>query len=252
MDFVQNIGERYLLGKANAVPQQLESAVKQRVKGQPQASGKGDSTPQTSGKDDEIAALKKQLAEAKLNRKGATPNREGGRNPPTPKPQASVAPSKKPRSLSGDSARSKRAPSTPSHISKEPHERHERRRGRSDSIKTAVAARPQLKAPSKNHREAQRPHSTDTVHSKAKSRAHDEKFCSKDREIAFTKPVYQDRGLQSLPQSEHLRRSESDDDFCVVEVTEEEPRREHRGQPSRKNVIEVMESHKYRTKYVIR
>ena len=251
MDFVQGIGERYLAGKANAVPQQLENVVKQRVKGQPSVSGKGDIALQTPQKDDEIAMLKKQLAEAKLNRTAAAPKREGS-VPSTPRSQTLVAPSKQVRSLSGDSARSKRAPSTLGHVDKETHERHERRRGRSDSIKTAVAARPQLKALSKNKEEAQRPHSTDTIHSKAKSRAHGETVYSANQEIAFKKPEYSKKSVQSLPQREHTQHPESDDEFCVVEVTEEEPRRQHRVQPSRKNVVEVIEKDKYRTKYVIR
>ncbi|KAL8954182.1 MAG: hypothetical protein Q9183_007286, partial [Haloplaca sp. 2 TL-2023] len=241
---------RYLIGKANAAPQQLENVVKQRVKGQPSGPGKVDTPSQPSQKDDEIAMLKNQLAEAKLNQTKAAPKR-GETKRSTAKSQASVAPSKQIRSLSGDSARSKRAPSTLGLVDKEQRERHERRRGRSDSIKTAVAAQPQLKALSKNH-EVQRPHSTDTLRSKAKSKAHDEKIYSANQEIAFKKPVYPKSSLQSLPQSEYPQRPESDDEFCVVEVTEEDPRLQRRVQPSRKNVVEVIERDKYRTKYVIR
>ncbi|KAL8744440.1 MAG: hypothetical protein Q9190_003312 [Brigantiaea leucoxantha] len=60
MDLLQGISERYLLGKANAAPQQLENYVKKQLKG-PVEPAQQLSTPAETAKDQEIARLKKQL-----------------------------------------------------------------------------------------------------------------------------------------------------------------------------------------------
>lgn len=92
MDFLERmgeqIGERYLMNKANAAPQQLENLVKKQLKGgaaEPEGAGNGEkiaaaaaagnegptvSGAGTSEKDEEIARLRAQLAQTKLE-KGA-------------------------------------------------------------------------------------------------------------------------------------------------------------------------------------
>ncbi|KAL2040350.1 hypothetical protein N7G274_006793 [Stereocaulon virgatum] len=88
MDFIGQIGERYLTGKANAAPQQLENIVKKHLIGgadEPgvEGGGKGASIDATAAtgqegakapgtgsaeKDEEIARLRKQLAQLELEK----------------------------------------------------------------------------------------------------------------------------------------------------------------------------------------
>ena len=94
MDFLERmgeqIGERYLMNKANAAPQQLENLVKKQFKGgaaEPEEAGNGGKTAGaasaehegskasevgTSEKDEEIARLRAQLAQKKLEKGAAT------------------------------------------------------------------------------------------------------------------------------------------------------------------------------------
>ena len=94
MDFIERmgeqIGERYLMNKANAAPQQLENLVTKQLKGgaaKPEAAGNGGniataaaaeqgrpSAPGlgTSEKDEEIARLRAQLAQTKLEKGAVT------------------------------------------------------------------------------------------------------------------------------------------------------------------------------------
>ena len=76
MDFIEGIGERYLMGKANAAPQMLENLAKKQFasatnpkKAQEATQASSSSTLPSSDKDQEIAKLRKELAEMKL-RKG--------------------------------------------------------------------------------------------------------------------------------------------------------------------------------------
>ena len=94
MDFIERmgeqIGERYLMNKANAAPQQLESLVKKQLKGgaeEPEEAGNAGkiagaaaaehegtkaSGVGTSEKDEEIARLRAQLAQSKLEKGAVT------------------------------------------------------------------------------------------------------------------------------------------------------------------------------------
>ena len=94
MDFIERmgeqIGERYLMNKANAAPQQLENLVTKQLKGgaaKPDAAGNGGSIATaaaaeqggpsapglgTSEKDEEIARLRAQLAQTKLEKGAVT------------------------------------------------------------------------------------------------------------------------------------------------------------------------------------
>ena len=94
MDFLERmgeqVGERYLMNKANAAPQQLENLVKKQFKGgaaEPEEAGNGGKTAGaassehggakasevgTSEKDEEIARLRAQLAQIKLEKGAVT------------------------------------------------------------------------------------------------------------------------------------------------------------------------------------
>ncbi|KAL9035109.1 MAG: hypothetical protein Q9214_006739 [Letrouitia sp. 1 TL-2023] len=60
MDFLEGIGERYLLSKANAAPQQVENLVKKQLQGSPKPAQRN-LGPAEAAKDQEIARLKGQL-----------------------------------------------------------------------------------------------------------------------------------------------------------------------------------------------
>ncbi|KAI4199930.1 MAG: hypothetical protein LQ350_004282 [Teloschistes chrysophthalmus] len=279
MDFIEGIGERYLIGKANAVPQQLEGLVKNKFKGENPAATAGSTAGQSATKDGEIEELRKQIAEIKAGQSGSQahgPDKESkvhsakkGSVPAKLQQQAA--------SVSGESSRSRQAPSHHGH------ERHEHkkaskepRRGRSDSIKTAVAAKAHSNS-HQSHGRAHPSHSRTTAHSPKGSVRHNEKIYSANHEIAFTTPVYQEKTPQppnneiavaapmyqeKSPQppsfvqkqlvQKQLARARSDPDICVVEVTEEEPRSQRRTHPGKVNFVEVLEKHSSRTRYVVR
>ncbi|KAL9586254.1 MAG: hypothetical protein Q9212_001030 [Teloschistes hypoglaucus] len=255
MDFIEGIGERYLIGKANTVPQQLEGLVKNKFKGENPAAAAGP-VGQNAIKDREIEELRKQLAEIKAGQNGSQthghdkePKVHSGKKGSVPaKPQKQAA------SVSGESSKSKQV------SSHHRHERHEHkkaskeepRRGRSDSIKTAVAAKSHSNS-HQSHGRAHSSHSRTTAFSHKESVSHNEKIYSANHEIAFTTPVYQERYAQPAPSLyKQLERARSDPDICVVEVTEEEPRRQPRPRPGRANFIEVLEKDRGRTRYVVR
>lgn len=74
MDFVQGIGERYLMGKANAAPQMLENIAKKQFASasDPKALATQASALPTTEKDEEIAKLRKELAETRLQKDKAS------------------------------------------------------------------------------------------------------------------------------------------------------------------------------------
>ena len=74
MDFIEGIGERYLMGKANAAPQMLENLAKKQFSKATNrdAEAPKTSTPLSSEKDEEIAKLRQQLAETKFHNRKAT------------------------------------------------------------------------------------------------------------------------------------------------------------------------------------
>ncbi len=70
MDLIQGIGERYLMGKANAAPQMLENMAKKQFSSatDTKAQAAQASILPSSEKDDQIAKLRKELAETKLQK----------------------------------------------------------------------------------------------------------------------------------------------------------------------------------------
>ncbi|CAF9938835.1 MAG: hypothetical protein HETSPECPRED_001398 [Heterodermia speciosa] len=103
MDFLKDLGERYLERKAYAAPQQFENLAKKEFKAAiGQKKPAFNTTTTTRSKDHEIATLRKQLAEA-----------NGKSRPlPTPNPHAPRTTSVKPPAVS-DSTRSRTASSQP-------------------------------------------------------------------------------------------------------------------------------------------
>ncbi|KAI4256310.1 MAG: hypothetical protein LQ352_002144 [Teloschistes flavicans] len=284
MDFIEGIGERYLIGKANAVPQQLEGYVKKQLKGEKPTATAGSVVGQHVDKDREIEELRKQLAEVKAAQNNGRPTHADDSKPKEHPAKKGPAPPANPHQkaasvMSGESSRSKQVPSSNFHHRHERTGKHERRppsreprRGRSDSIKTAVAARPQPQPNSSSHQShhqgrAQSSHSrttttTTTALSSPKGTSssvvnhNDEKIYSANHAIAFTTPVYQqERPVHENLPSQHKKpeRARSHPDICVVEVTEEEPRRQRRIRPMGKgNFVEVLEKERGRTRYVVR
>ncbi|KAL8642103.1 MAG: hypothetical protein Q9228_001161 [Teloschistes exilis] len=255
MDFIEGIGERYLTGKANAVPQQMEGLVKNQFKGEKPAATAGSTAGQDLGKDREIEELRRQLAEIRASQDGSQAHGHV-KEPKVHSSKKGPVPAKLPKqatSVSGESSRSKHVPSN--HRSE--HHEHKKaskepRRGRSNSIKTALAARSHSKS-HQSHGRAHSSHSRTTAVSAKGSVSHNEKIYSANHEIAFTAPVYQKRYPQPPP-SQHKRpeRARSDPDICVVEVTEEEPWRQRRMHPGKANFVEVLEKNRGRTRYVVR
>ncbi|KAL8904804.1 MAG: hypothetical protein Q9207_003027 [Kuettlingeria erythrocarpa] len=258
MDFVQGIGERYLIGKANAAPQQLENlAKKQFLKGDDPATPKAPSGLLGAGKDKEIEKLKMELAQAKLSQKKQGKRREASADSKTVKESHRKPPSVV-GSVSSKSPVSKHVPqihSKPterSHKHKVADEAYEPRRGRSDSIKTANAARRHSADPVKFR---------EVNYSSSSPRAHHQAQASETRQreiqvrstqaVASNQTNRGERAYQLISTTVSERPAQATD-LCVVEVVEEEPLRRRRTHHSRANVVEVIERDKYRTRYVVR
>ncbi|KAI4117549.1 MAG: hypothetical protein LQ338_007534 [Usnochroma carphineum] len=255
MDFIEGIGERYLLGKANAVPQQLENLAKKQLKGD-ETAAKAPSPDLNAQKDKEIERLRKQLAEAKLS--------EEQQAKKVPKSVGSVggegqkfkqrASSERAKSISGRSARSEPVKQSHGDTVKVKHRRKAEKeadgtpkRGRSDSIKTAIGARPHL-AHYAHHEEAHKPQSTG-------GRSTDELAMTSPRDLppaAARKFAVQGEEGQKMGQSLASEQPRPATDFCVVEVTEEDPQRRRRRRHSGANVVEVIEKDRHRTRYVVK
>ncbi|KAL8728164.1 MAG: hypothetical protein Q9181_005438 [Wetmoreana brouardii] len=258
MDFVEGIGQRYLERKANAVPQQVEDLVKKRITGDTAALNKVGPTDQSPVKDKEIADLRKQLAEAKLSQGSRQPEVTERKQSIRSEAKSSISakPRKQAGSVSGESTRSK--PASGHHalkgdrVHKHAFTGDDFRRGRSDSIKTAVAALPPSSGHHKGQKEAHKLRSTDGSHSHPPLQRADENLHSADQKIVFKTPVYQERTVVSSSQEQASRRSRSASDICVVEVIEDEPRKPRRTHRGNANVAEVIERDMYRTRYVIR
>ncbi|KAI4200820.1 MAG: hypothetical protein LQ346_002301 [Caloplaca aetnensis] len=258
MDFVQGIGERYLIGKANAAPQQLENlAKKQFLKGDDPATPKAPPAVLDAGKDKEIEKLRKELAVAKLSQKKHGKQREASAdskmaNESDRKPPSVV------ENFSGKSPVSRRVPQTHSKPTERSHkhkiadEAHEPR-GRSDSIKTANAARRHSADPVKfrevNYSSSSSPH----AHRQAQASEARQRVLQamSTQAVASNQTSRGERTYQPIATTVSQRPRQTTD-LCVVEVLEEEPLRRRRTHQSRANVVEVIERDKNRTRYVVR
>ncbi|KAL8838204.1 MAG: hypothetical protein Q9170_002247 [Blastenia crenularia] len=253
MEFIEGIGERYLIGKANAVPQQLEALAKKQFK--------AESAIQNVEKDREIEKLRKELAEAKLSNgkhaKETTGRRQsvdiGGLSSKSIKsPERAQSISHKSMtvgSLSHGNVNAGRT--THDHQAKEVHKTP--RRGRSNSVRTAFAARAHSLEHNKpsTHQGAHQTHNTRRgLSSKASPSGH-VRPPPMTAEIPAESPPHQAEKVHETIQSPVSERSRPATDFCVVEVIHEEPRRQ-RSNRSRQNLVEVIQKDRNRTRYVIR
>ncbi|KAL8706426.1 MAG: hypothetical protein Q9225_007951 [Loekoesia sp. 1 TL-2023] len=254
MDFIEGIGQRYLERKANAVPQQLEDLAKKQFKGDA-AAPKAEPTTQDVEKDREIKKLRKELAEAKLakeKQKQVTERRNpvgvGGKKQMLGKSPDQAA------SFSGRSGKS--AHVTHDHAKWE-NRKHEStagkeaqemlRRGRSSSVATAVAARP---------------HPADHTGHKSYSNSGKHPFKATDpghQDVSMVNHAPATNSHADLPEGAHAiapstmsERPRPATDLCVVEVIDEEPQRRRRSNLSGRNIVEVVEKDRNRTRYIVR
>ncbi|KAL8965332.1 MAG: hypothetical protein Q9197_006563, partial [Variospora fuerteventurae] len=221
MSFIGHIGERYLVGKANAVPQQLENFAKKQVRGYDTAPK--DKLPgQNTGKDKEIEKLRAELAKVQLSQetwaKEVTPREEIGER------------RGKSHSAAGNaSGKSKHVPQVHSKAA----DFHEMpRRGRSSSIKTAFAARPQM-ADITYRTQARRSHSTGVEHRGRAPEAGQENLSMMEVSSVGKNPATRREDMHRTTQAVMSERPRPATDLCVVEVTEDEPQRRRTTHPSR-------------------
>ncbi|KAL8748644.1 MAG: hypothetical protein Q9184_007167 [Pyrenodesmia sp. 2 TL-2023] len=257
MDFVQGIGERYLMGKANAAPQQLENLAKKQFKGDDSAAPKAGPAAPNPAKDKEIEKLRKELASAK-----SSLEKQGKRRKPSVDSEAAKENYRKSHAVAG-SASSKSAasrhlppshskPTERKHKHKPPEEAYGTRRGRSDSIKTAFAARPHSADPV-TFRNVNYSHGSHDIHDQPKA----PETRQRELQAMSTQAVASSQTHRGEQAYQPIATTVSDrprpvTDLCVVEVMEEEPPRRRRTDQSRANVIEVIERGRNRTRYVVR
>ncbi|KAL8649443.1 MAG: hypothetical protein Q9210_004398 [Variospora velana] len=253
MDFIGNIGERYLVGKANAVPQQLENLAKKQVRGH-DAAAKDKSPSQNTGKDKEIEKLRTELAKAQLSQEKRVKEVKPGQETGERRGKSHSAT----RNVSGKSTKSKHVP----HVHSKPTEgRHERaavadfhdmpRRGRSDSIKTAFAAGPQM-ADLTRRTQARKTNSTGVEHRGRAPEAGQENLSIMEVSSVGKNPATRGEDMHRTTRAVMSERPRPATDLCVVEVTEEEPQRRRTTHPSRASVVEVVENDRNRTRYVVK
>ncbi|KAL8646278.1 MAG: hypothetical protein Q9226_006936 [Calogaya cf. arnoldii] len=260
MDFIEGIGERYLMGKAYAAPQQLENLAKKQFKGDAAAtsvSAKPQSAAPNVGKNKEIEDLKKQLAEIKAAQK--KPATEPSERRKSIESAVSRGRSKNPRELHES------PPGNKIQAAENPHHHHhaqaDRSKGRgpaagstrempagksSSSSVNAPTARPvTLTGHGERHapRTGQNNHSTPT--GQGRSSHH------KAQAPVVTNSIHQ-RNITDHSRGESAsQRPRPATDLCVVEVMEEEPRNRRRDRGQRSNVVEVIEKKGNRTRYIV-
>ncbi|KAL9022260.1 MAG: hypothetical protein Q9185_000502 [Variospora sp. 1 TL-2023] len=249
MSFIGNIGERYLVGKANAVPQQLENFAKKQVRGYDTAP-KDKLPSQNTGKDKEIEKLRAELAKVQLSQETWESREEIGERRGKSHSAAGNA--------SGKSPKSKHVPQVHSKPTEGRHERaavadfHEvPRRGRSSSIKTAFAARPQM-ADITHRTQARRSYSTGVEHRGRAPEAGQENLSMMEVSSVGKNPATRGEDMHRTTQAVMSERPRPATDLCVVEVTEDEPQRRRTMHPSRVSVVEVIEKNRNRTRYVVK
>ena len=255
MDLIEGIGQRHLMGKANAAPQQLENLVKKQLKGGTTvAPAKAPTASPDVGNNKEIEALRKQIAEMR-----AVQDKSAGGPSQRRKSIESVISrgrSRTPRERD-ESAPAKRFQSagTPSHhhAESETSRRKAPATGRareppsgkppsSVNTLTAASARPVIP---KGHGERHN-HSTSTPAGRGRDSD------GKAQAPTVTTPVHQfDITDYSTRLDSASERPRPATDFCVVEVTEEEPRGQRRVRQGRPSIVEVVEKKGNRTRYVV-
>ena len=278
MDFIEGIGERYLAGKANAVPQQLENLAKKQFQGN--AAPKTEPAAQDVGKNNEIESLRKQLAEYKLGegkQEKNGPERSKSIGVSERKAPASRSPQRA-ASISNRSAKSNHGAHSHTKSEFAKHERSARkaqespRRGRSESIKTAIAAK-ELKAQYNKFGGNHQTLSDSIRHSSEVPEPSHQSTPARNHRAATDSPASAGEMQYKATRNVTPKRPQSVTDVCIVEVIDEEPQRQWRRNASSRNVanvtveetqrrqrpkassgnmVELVEKDKNRTRYVIR
>ncbi|KAL8857641.1 MAG: hypothetical protein Q9178_005806 [Gyalolechia marmorata] len=274
MDFIEGVGQRYLMGKANAVPQQLETLAKKQFKGDTSAKAEPAAPNVGNGKNKEIDELREQLAKAKAAqlKPPAAPDVGNGKKKEIEELRKQLAKAKAIQQKPGagsDSGKSAKGTRVPHHVdSKKSPPSHHAESKRSDHKSTAAREAYEKSAPrgatsvrdlafpshSASHRQ------TSASHSDQKNRsmraAHGEIPWDEDQTPVMTSQS--NRGTM-VPASTQVSISEQRRpaaDLCVVEVTEEKPlrhRQAHRqAHQEHSNVVEVIERRGSRTRYIVR
>ncbi|KAI4219979.1 MAG: hypothetical protein LQ349_008207 [Xanthoria aureola] len=253
MDLIEGIGSRYLMGKANAAPQQLENLVKKQLNGEATiAPAKASTASPDVGNNKEIEALRKQIAEMRavqdkstggpsqrrksiesvVSRGRSRTPRERNESPPAKRFQSAGTPShhaesetSRRKAPAGGRAREPPPGKPPSSV----------------NPSTAASARPVIqKAHGERHN-----HSTSTLAGRGRDAD------GKAQAPVVTTPVHQFDITDSTRLDSASERPRPATDFCVVEVTEEEPRGQRRVRQGRPNIVEVVEKKGNRTRYIV-
>lgn len=260
MDFVEGIGRQYLQRKANAVPQQLEDLAKKQFNGDTAAT-KSHPATQNVGKDKEIEKLRRELAETKRGK--GKPEKEVGDGIALVETKAKeFKPIKSPE-------RSKSAATQPTKSASMPHGRarpqaptHERHaseateamliRGRSSSVQTATATKKRSLKHEKHpqHKDNEGFHGSNR---RLPAMASISRYPpSTNHEVAATASAHQDEQVHKIVSRTISERPRPATDLCLVEVIDEEPQRKRPANRSGRNVVEVVEKDRNRTRYIIR
>lgn len=284
MDLVEGIGQRYLMGKANAAPQQVENLVKKQFKGDvATAGGKAESAAPNIARDKEIEELRKQLAQVKAaQNQSAAPN--AGKNKEIEDMRKQRAEMKVPpmRKATGPTGRRESIESVASRgrsrTPREPKESPPSKASQSAKILHHHHAGSEKLAqwrPAASHNDeiskAEQSSSTNAptarpvtlpsynmpgIRPNRHSVPPDPVINSYDK--APTSTLVKTTGTHPRHVSDRARldsvseRPRPATDLCVVEVTEEEPRSRRRGdRGGRSNVVEVIEKRGNQTRYIV-
>ncbi|KAI4282076.1 MAG: hypothetical protein L6R38_003225, partial [Xanthoria sp. 2 TBL-2021] len=281
MDLIEGIGQRYLMGKANAAPQQLENLAKKQFKGDAATvPAKAATAAPNVGNNKEIEELRKQLAEVKAAQnksagpakaESAAPNLGQNKEFKELRKQLDEVKAVQNKPAGGQSERRKSIESAVSRgRSRKSRERNESpfgKRIQSAGIPHHHAGpeKPKTKAPaSGNARDiptGKRPSSANALTAASARPVH--QIAHGERHVPRSGPNYhstptgqggdshgkaqapvvmsriQERNIiDSTCLDSVSERPRTATDLFVVEVTEEEPRKQRRG---RTNVVEVIE-----------
>ncbi|KAI4275597.1 MAG: hypothetical protein LQ337_003109 [Flavoplaca oasis] len=271
MDLIEGIGQRYLMGKANAAPQQVENLVKKQFTGDAAtASGKaGSAAAPNVVKDKEIEDLRKQLAEVKAaQNESAAPNvrknKEMRKQLPEMKKAARMektATGSTGRRESIESVASRGRSKTPREPKKESHYPRPKKSEQRPPAAENVREMPKAKSSSSANAPIARPVTLPSYdmpgirpnkHSIRVDRGKDSHGKAPTPAPVTSTPTHQRNITDRARLDSRSERPRPATDLCVVEVTEEEEpptRRRERG--GRLNVIEVVERRGNRTRYVV-
>ncbi|KAL8852701.1 MAG: hypothetical protein Q9221_002461 [Calogaya cf. arnoldii] len=260
MDFIEGIGERYLMGKAYAAPQQLENLAKKQFKGDAaatSASAKPQSAAPNVRKNKEIEDLKKQLAEVKAAQ-------EKPANEPSERRKSIESAVNRGRSRKARE-RHESPPGKKIQAAENPHHHHhaqaDRSKGKgpavgnarempagksSSSSVSAPTARP---ATLTRHGERHAPRTGQKDYSTATGQGRSSHGKAQARLV--TNAIHQRNITDHSRGASASQRPRPATDLCVVEVMEEEPRNRRRDRGQRSNVVEVIEKKGNRTRYVV-